>query len=71
MDAMQSSVDQTKLLLTAAQAAEALELSQRTLYSLTRPRGPIPCVRLGSRLIRYCPEALMAWKQQAMEIAQQ
>lgn len=66
---MQSSFEQTKLLLTAAQAAEALELSQRTLYSLTHPRGPIPCVRLGARLIRYCPDALRAWKLRTMEVS--
>jgi excisionase family DNA binding protein len=39
------------LLLTAAQAARALAISPRTLWSLTR-RGEIPAVRIG-RAVRY------------------
>jgi len=48
------------LLLTPKQAAAALAVSPRTLWSLTAPRGPIPAVRLG-RLVRYRVEAMADW----------
>jgi excisionase family DNA binding protein len=47
------------LLLTAPQAAKALAISPRTLWSLT-DTGEIPCVRIG-RAVRYDPEDLRAW----------
>ena len=40
-------------LLTIHEAAEYLRVSTRTLYSLTRPRGPIPCIRVGPRGVRF------------------
>jgi excisionase family DNA binding protein len=47
------------LLLTAAETAEALALSRRTLWTLT-DRKEIPCVRIG-RAVRYDPADLRAW----------
>ena len=41
------------LLLTAKESARLLSVSQRTIYAITEPRGPLPCVRIGSRGIRY------------------
>ena len=41
-----------QLLLNTREAAKALSISERTLWALTRPRGPIPCVRIG-RAVRY------------------
>jgi len=49
-----------KLLLRPPEAAEALGLSPRALWSLTAPRGPIPAVYLG-RSVRYDPETLRRW----------
>ncbi len=49
-----------KLLLPPADAAEALSVCEKTLWSLTSPRGPIPCVRFG-KAVRYSPAALQAW----------
>jgi hypothetical protein len=46
-----------KLLWTSQQAAQACEISERTLWARTRPRGEIPCVRIGSA-VRYSPEVL-------------
>ena len=48
-----------KLLLSAREAA-ALSVSERTLFSLTTPRGPIPSVRLGARVL-YPVAALQKW----------
>jgi excisionase family DNA binding protein len=41
-----------RLLLTAREAAAYLAISERTLWSLTAPRGPIRVVRIG-RTVRY------------------
>jgi excisionase family DNA binding protein len=46
-------------LLTALEAAKALAVSPRTLWSLTNG-GAIPCVRIG-RAVRYAPGDLKAW----------
>ena len=45
------------LALRPRDAATALGISSRTLWGLTSPRGPIPCVRLG-RSVRYSVAAL-------------
>lgn len=39
-------------LKTARETAAVLGISERKLWGLTDPRGPIPCVRLG-RNVRY------------------
>jgi excisionase family DNA binding protein len=55
------------VILTVQDAADLLKVSCRTLYSLTRPRGPIPCFRVGPRGVRYTLTALQEWidEQQA------
>lgn len=51
-----------QLLLSSREAAAALSVSERTLFSLTAPRGPIPVTRLpGVRSIRYSVDALREW----------
>ena len=45
-----------QLLLSAREAAEALAISERTLWSLTK-RGEVRCVRIG-RSVRYSPDDL-------------
>ena len=47
------------LLLTPREAARALSVCERTLYSLTK-RGEIPVIRAG-RLVRYSVEDLKTW----------
>lgn len=49
-----------RLLLSARAAAKALSLSERTLWACTAPRGPIPCLRAGKRVL-YPVERLRAW----------
>ena len=39
---------ENRLALRPREAAEALGISDRTLWGLTSPRGPIPCIRMGS-----------------------
>lgn len=47
------------LLLTAPQAAKALAISARTLWTLTA-RGEVPAIRIG-RSVRYAPNDLRLW----------
>jgi excisionase family DNA binding protein len=60
------SVEDTKippaqqLLLTPLEAADALRISPKSLYSLTSPRGPIRAVRIG-RSVRYAASTLAKW----------
>jgi hypothetical protein len=53
----------TRLALTAREAADALGITERTLWSLSEPRGPIPSFRIGpgGRSIRYSVAALQTW----------
>ena len=53
-----------RLLLTSKEAAAALGVCEKTLWSLTDPRGPIACVRIG-RAVRYDPADLSAWIESA------
>lgn len=53
-----------QLLLTVRQVAKLLSVSDRTVWTHTAPRGPIPAVRIGGS-VRYTLEDLEAWIQQA------
>lgn len=55
-----TSLETDKLLLTTREAARALSLCERTLWSITAPRGPLPCVRIGGS-VRYSPDDLRAY----------
>ena len=48
-----------RLLLTPSEAAAALRISPRLLWSKTKI-GEIPCVRIG-KAVRYDPRALVKW----------
>lgn len=60
MDGQDVAKNELVKLLTPAQAAEVLSVSERTLWSLSDPRGPIPVIRL-KRSVRYCPHTLRSW----------
>ena len=49
-----------KLLLSACDAANVLSVCARTLWSNTAPRGTIPVVRIGNRVL-YAVADLTAW----------
>jgi predicted DNA-binding transcriptional regulator AlpA len=55
-----------RLLLDAIEASKALSVSQKTLWSHTRPRGTIPCVRIGTRVL-YSVADLQKWIDQQMQ----
>ncbi|MBM3995696.1 MAG: helix-turn-helix domain-containing protein [Planctomycetes bacterium] len=48
-----------RLLLTPKEAAAALGISPRLLWSKTKI-GEIPCIQIG-KAVRYSPAALQAW----------
>lgn len=55
---------QSPLALRPREAAASLGISARTLWGLTAPRGPIPCVRVGSgkrRTVLYPTAELQTW----------
>jgi excisionase family DNA binding protein len=58
------------ILLTRKQAAAALSISERTLWALTWPRGPIRSVQIG-RSVRYSADALRAWVESQQEVRDQ
>lgn len=51
-----------RMLITPAEAAFALSVSERKLWSMTNA-GEIPCVRMG-RAVRYSPTDLQDWIDQ-------
>ena len=48
-----------RLLLSPPEAAAALRISQRLLWTKTKLKE-IPCIRIG-KAVRYSPAALQAW----------
>ena len=52
------------LALSPRDAAQALGISERTLWSATQPRGPIPSVKLGNRVL-YPVTGLQEWLTRA------
>jgi excisionase family DNA binding protein len=52
--------DDDRLLLPIREAARILSVSERTLYAMTAPRGPIRPVRIGTRVL-YSRETLRQW----------
>lgn len=56
--------DTSPLALRPREAAKTLGISSRTLWSMTTPRGPIPCVRIGTgkrQSVLYPLAALRDW----------
>ncbi len=59
--------------LSVREAARFLNISPRTLWNLTTPRGPIPCIRLGTGKrprVLYPLEVLRTWLHQQVQQAQ-
>lgn len=60
------------LALRPRDAAKALGISARTLWGLTAPRGPIPCLRIGHgkrQTVLYPVADLQAWLTREAEPA--
>lgn len=51
------------ILLTPREAATALSISERTLYSLTVPRGDIPVIMRNGKVFRYYAQHLNEWAE--------
>jgi hypothetical protein len=58
-----SSTTLPKLLLTAPEAAKALSVCEKTLWSISVPRGTLPVVRIGARVL-YDPRDLADFIEQ-------
>ncbi|MCC7086401.1 MAG: helix-turn-helix domain-containing protein [Pirellulales bacterium] len=62
----------TTLALRPHDAAKALGISARTLWGLSAPRGPIPCLRIGRgkrQSVLYPMADLQAWLSQQTDAA--
>lgn len=57
---MTDSVANVRLLLDARETSRALGICEKTLWSETAPRGTIPCVRIGKRVL-YSVKDLQRW----------
>jgi predicted DNA-binding transcriptional regulator AlpA len=57
---MTSNLPTTKLLLPAPEAADLLSICEKTLWSITAPRGDLACVRIGRRVL-YSVDDLRRW----------
>ena len=58
------------LALRPREAAKALGISARTLWGLTSPRGPIPCLRIGHgkrQTVLYPTAMLEQWLAEQAE----
>lgn len=58
------------LALRPREAAKALGISARTLWGLTAPRGPIPCLRIGHgkrQTVLYPVADLQVWLSRQAE----
>lgn len=58
------------LALRPREAAKALGMSERTLWGLSAPRGPIPCLRIGHgkrQTVLYPVADLQAWLSRQAE----
>jgi hypothetical protein len=53
-------IDAATRLLTGRETADRLAMSERSLYALTEPRGPLRCVRLPGRVM-YRLSDIAAW----------
>ncbi|QDU37631.1 Helix-turn-helix domain protein [Maioricimonas rarisocia] len=56
----ETAAERQALTLRPREAAKLLGISERTLWSLTQPRGPIPSVKLGRR-VAYPVDLLREW----------
>ncbi|MCG6158313.1 helix-turn-helix domain-containing protein [Rubinisphaera margarita] len=59
---------ESMLLRNSRETAKVLGISERKLWSLTSPRGPIPCVRMG-RNVRYDLADVRAYVNAAKSIS--
>ena len=66
MGSQKDGFEEAKLLLSIRETAKCIGVSEKTLWTLTAPRGPIPAVRIG-RAVRYSPDDLRAWIKQCRQ----
>jgi len=65
---MSDTAESGKLLLSAPEAAKSLSICAKTLWSHTQPRGTIPRVRIGTRVL-YDRNDLRRWIEDQKALA--
>ncbi len=66
MYASRDRVESQKMLISAHDAARALSISEKTLWTMTAEKR-IPCVRIGRRVL-YSPADLVTWIEQQKSV---
>ena len=60
LDSVQSNTTSDPIYLTVVEAAAVLRVCEKALRGNTKPKGSVPCVRLGRRMF-YTRAGLAAW----------
>jgi len=55
-----ATTNEPKLLLSVVETARALNLSRKKLWQITAPRGDLPCIKVGTRVL-YPVGDIVAW----------
>ena len=62
MKTPQKSTEELRMLVSAPRTTRALSVCDKTLWSMTAPRGDLPAVRIGRRVL-YDINDIQAWIQ--------
>lgn len=52
------------MLMRIDEVAKLLDVSERTVWALTQPRGPIRAIRVGKRSVRYAADDIQRYMEQ-------
>jgi len=53
-------------MMTVKELARLLNVSERTVWENSEPRGTIPALYIGKKTVRYCPVAIQEWMRRQM-----
>ncbi|HEY4261849.1 MAG TPA: helix-turn-helix domain-containing protein [Schlesneria sp.] len=66
MDGSKFEAEAPAPLMNLKQVARVMNVSERTVWANSAPRGTIPVVPIG-RSIRYCPREIQEWMKRQMQ----
>lgn len=53
-------------MIKVEQAADMLGISRRMMYDLAAPHGPVPCIRLSVKCVRFNPDDVEAYAKKCL-----
>jgi len=60
-------INDEKILWSVRECAAKLGISERTLFSITFPRGSLKSIKVGTRVFYY-PETVLTWIQEQEQL---